>query len=99
MKVTCPNCKSKIAAKDIKNINKNSMFIEKQCPSCKEWFCLNKTLTMIKIIGIFLLLITSLLNIFNIKSEYSLIFSSVGFVGILVAIIITFFGQNEAIKK
>ncbi|GAA70090.1 hypothetical protein P20439_0152 [Pseudoalteromonas sp. BSi20439] len=45
------------------------------------------------------MLITSLLNIFNIKSQYSLIFSSAGFVGILVAIIITFFGQNEAIKK
>ena len=98
MKVTCPNCKSKIAAKDIKNINKNSMFIEKQCPSCNKWFCLNKTLTIIKIIGIFLLLITSLLNIFNIKSEYSLIFSSVGFVGILVAIIITFFGKHETVK-
>jgi len=54
---------------------------------------------IIKIIGIFLLLITSLLNIFNIKSEYSLVFSSIGLVGILMAIIITFFGQNEAIKK
>ena len=99
MKVTCPNCKNKIAAKNIKNINKNSIFIEKQCPSCQTWFCLNKTLTTIKIIGVFLLLITSLLNIFNIKSQYSLIFSSIGFVGILIAIIITFFGQNEAIKK
>ena len=99
MKETCPNCKSNFAAKDIKNINKNSIFIEKQCPSCQTWFCSNKTLTIIKIIGIFLLLITSLLNIFNIKSQYSLIFSSAGFVGILVAIIITFFGQNEAIKK
>ncbi|WP_241773557.1 MJ0042-type zinc finger domain-containing protein [Pseudoalteromonas undina] len=29
MKVTCPNCKSNFAVKDIKNINKNSIFIEK----------------------------------------------------------------------
>ncbi|MBE0378708.1 hypothetical protein PPRY_a1221 [Pseudoalteromonas prydzensis ACAM 620] len=60
---------------------------------------MNKTLTIIKIIGVFLLLITSLLNIFNIKSEFSLFFSSIGFVGILVSVIITFFGKNEAIKK
>ena len=98
MKPTCPSCQNKINSTDIKNINKNSIFIEKQCPSCQTWFCLNKTLTIIKIIGIFLLLITSLLNIFNIKSEYSLVFSSIGLVGILMAIIITFFGKHETVK-
>ncbi|WP_350606136.1 hypothetical protein [Pseudoalteromonas sp. MER144-MNA-CIBAN-0113] len=98
MKEMCPNCKSNFAAKDINNINKNSIFIEKQCPSCNKWFCLNKTLTIIKIIGIFLLLITSLLNIFNIKSEYSPVFSSIGLVGILMAIIVTFFGKHETVK-
>ncbi|WP_024612703.1 hypothetical protein [Pseudoalteromonas sp. TB64] len=98
MKVACPNCKSKVDSKDIKNINKKGIFIEKQCPSCQAWFCLNKAQTLVKAAGISLLLITSLLNIFNIKSEYSLVFSSVGFVGILIAIIITFFGKHETVK-
>ena len=98
MNVACPNCKSKVDSKDIKNINKKSIFIEKQCPSCQAWFCLNKTQTLVKTAGISLLLIASLLNIFNIKNEYSLIFSSIGFVGVLLAIIITFFGKYETVK-
>ncbi|GAA70091.1 hypothetical protein P20439_0153 [Pseudoalteromonas sp. BSi20439] len=32
MKEMCPNCKSNFAAKDINNINKNSIFIEKTMP-------------------------------------------------------------------
>lgn len=99
MKLTCPNCKTKIATKDIKKVNKNSLFIENQCPSCHAWFCLNKTLTILKIVGISLLLITSLLNIFNIKTEYSLAFSVIGFIGIFIALIITFFGKYDAVKQ
>ena len=95
MNVACPNCKSKVDSKDIK---KKGIFIEKQCPSCQAWFCLNKTQTLVKTAGISLLLIASLLNIFNIKNEYSLIFSSIGFVGVLLAIIITFFGKYETVK-
>ncbi|WP_248442088.1 hypothetical protein [Pseudoalteromonas sp. 1CM17D] len=59
---------------------------------------MNKTQEIIKAAGILLLLITSLLNIFSIQSEYSLVFSTVGFVGIFIAMIITFFGKHEAIK-
>ncbi|MDC9501409.1 MULTISPECIES: hypothetical protein [unclassified Pseudoalteromonas] len=59
---------------------------------------MNKTQEIIKAAGISLLLITSLLNIFSIKSEYSLVFSTVGFVGIFIAMLITFFGKYEAIK-
>lgn len=99
MKLTCPNCKTIIATKDIKKVNTNSLFIGNQCPSCQAWFCLNKTQTILKISGIFLLLITSLLNIFNIKAEYSLAFSVIGFMGIFVALIITFFGKYDAVKN
>lgn len=95
MKSTCPHCKNKIATKDIKNINKSSIFIKKQCPYCQEWFCLNKTLTIIKVVGISLLLITSLLNIFNIKSEYAVIFSTIGFVGIFITLVITFLVRTK----
>ncbi|MCW1720127.1 hypothetical protein OIZ54_15400 [Pseudoalteromonas sp. A3] len=59
---------------------------------------MNKTQEIIKAAGISLLLITSLLNIFSIKSEYSLVFSTVGFVGIFIAMLITFFGKYESIK-
>jgi Na+/melibiose symporter-like transporter len=52
-----------------------------------------------KTLGILLLLITSLLNIFSFKSEYSLVFSTVGFVGVIISIIITFFGKHETVKK
>ncbi|PLT24511.1 hypothetical protein [Pseudoalteromonas sp. MelDa3] len=98
MKVACPNCKSKVDSKDIKNINKKGIFIKKQCPSCCEWFGLNKAQEVLKTAGILLLLITSLLNIFSIKSEHSLVFSTVGFVGIIIAIIITFFSKHETVK-
>ena len=98
MNVACPNCKSKVDSKDIKNINKKGIFIEKQCPSCREWFGLNKTQEVLKTAGILLLLITSLLNIFSINSEYSLVFSTIGFVGIFIAIIIIFFGKHETVK-
>ena len=99
MKLTCPSCKEKINPKDIKNINKNSIYVEKQCPGCNTWFSLNKRLTIIKTLGISLLLITSLLNIFGIKSGYSVVFSGIGFVGVLVALLITFLGKNEKIDK
>ena len=99
MKVTCPNCVEKFNPKDIKNINKNSIYVEKQCPSCNTWFSLNKRLTIIKTLGISLLLITSLLNIFGIMSEYSVVFSSIGFVGVLIALLITFLGKNEKVDK
>jgi len=98
MKPTCPSCQNKINSTDIINTNKKGIFIEKQCPSCLEWFGLNKTLEVLKTAGISLLLITSLLNIFSIKSEYSSIFSTVGFAGIFIAMLITFFSKHEAIK-
>lgn len=99
MKTTCPNCQEKINHKEIKNIKKNSIYLEKQCPSCDAWFSLSKRLTIIKTIGISLLLITSLLNIFDIMVEYSAVFSSIGFAGVLVALLITFFGKNEKVDK
>ncbi|MBE0459269.1 MAG: hypothetical protein ACTJIB_16810 [Pseudoalteromonas prydzensis] len=99
MKLTCPHCQEKFNSKDIKQMNKSSIYAEKQCPSCLAWFCQNKKLTLIKITGISLLLLTSVLNILNIYSEYQLVFSTVGFVGIFVALIITFFGKNEKVGQ
>lgn len=98
MKFTCPNCKIKVSKKEIKNINKKSIHIEKQCPACKEWFCLNKNLMYIKTFAIFLLLITSLLNIFSFKSEYSIIFSIVGLAAIFVALMIAIFGKSNVVE-
>lgn len=98
MKHTCPSCHNKIKSTDIKNTNKKGIFFEVECPSCQTWIRLNKTQEIIKAAGISLLLITSLLNIFSIKSEYSSIFSTVGFVGIFIAMIITFFGKHETVK-
>jgi len=99
VKVTCPHCQEKMSPKDIKSINKSSIYVEKQCPSCDGWFSLNKRLTKIKTLVMTLLLITSLLNIFGIKSEYSIVFSSIGLVGVLVALLITFIGENEKVDK
>jgi len=99
VKVTCPYCQEKLTPKAIKNINKNGIYVAKQCPSCDSWFSLSKPLTILKTLGISLLLLTSLLNMFDIKSEYNLIFSGIGFAGILVAILITFLGKNEKVDK
>ena len=98
MKPTCPCCHHKIKSTEIKNTNKKGIFFEVECPYCQTWIRLNKTQEIIKAAGILLLLITSLQNIFSIQSEYSLVFSTVGFVGIFIAMIITFFGKHEAIK-
>ncbi|MCQ8888570.1 hypothetical protein NQT72_03395 [Pseudoalteromonas carrageenovora] len=98
MKPTCPSCHNKIKSTEIKNTNKKGIFFEVECPSCRTWVRLNKTQEIIKAAGISLLLITSLLNIFSIKSEYSSIFSTVGFAGIFIAMLITFFSKHEAIK-
>ncbi|KTF11866.1 hypothetical protein Q4540_14175 [Pseudoalteromonas carrageenovora] len=98
MKPTCPSCHNKIKSTEIKNTNKKGIFFEVECPSCRTWVRLNKTQEIIKAAGISLLLITSLLNIFSIKSEYSLVFSTVGFAGIFIAMLITLFGKHEAIK-
>ena len=99
MKVTCPGCQAKINVKDIKHIKKKGLHVEKQCPSCQVWFSLNTTLSFVKMLGVSLLLITSLLNLSGTKSEYSLLFSSLGFVGIVIALLITFFGKNEIVAK
>ncbi|WP_025564750.1 hypothetical protein [Psychromonas sp. SP041] len=99
MKVTCPGCQAKINVKDIKNIKKKGIYVEKQCPSCHVWFSLNTTLAFAKMLGVSLLLVTSLLNLSGTKSEYSLLFSSLGFVGVVVALLVTFFGKNETVKK
>jgi len=98
MKPTCLSCHNKIKSTEIKNTNKKGILFEVECPYCQTWIRLNKTLEVLKTLGVSLLLITSLLNIFNIQSEYSLVFSTVGFVGIFIAMIITFFGKHEAIK-
>jgi len=95
MKPTCPCCHNKFKSTEIKNTNKKGIFFEVECPSCRTWVRLNKTQEIIKAAGISLLLITSLLNIFSIKSEYSLVFSTVGFVGIFIAMLITFFSKHE----
>ena len=97
MKIACPICKEKVNPKDIKNTHKNSIYVEKQCPHCDGWFSLNKAQTIIKILGILLLLSTSLLNILNIKTEYNLVFSSIGLVGIAIAVLITFFGKHDKV--
>lgn len=99
VKVTCPNCQEIMSTKEIKNINANGIYVAKQCPRCDSWFSLSKRLTLIKTLGISLLLLSSLLNIFNIKSEYSIVFSSIGFAGVLVALLITFLGKNEKVDK
>ncbi|BED89486.1 hypothetical protein PspMM1_19540 [Pseudoalteromonas sp. MM1] len=98
MKPTCPSCQNKINNRDIKNTNKKGMLFEFECPYCQTWIHLNKTLGVLKTLGVSLLLITSLLNIFSIKSKYSSIFSTVGFAGIFIAMLITFFGKHEEIK-
>jgi|GEM_PF-6051354 len=53
MKPTCPSCQNKINSTDIINTNKKGIFIEKQCPSCLEWFGLNKTLEVLKTAVVF----------------------------------------------
>ena len=95
MKKTCPNCQQQINTKKISMQQKNGIHLDSQCPSCDTWFRLKFPLAILKMLGILLLLLTSLLNIFTIKSEFSLLFSMVGFIGIFIALLISFFGANE----
>ena len=99
MKTTCPHCQELVDNKKIKVIHKNGIYLDKECPSCNNWFRLKSPLAFLKTAGISLLLITSLLNIFNVKSEFSLLFSSIGFVGIFVSVLVIFFGQYEKFNK
>jgi hypothetical protein len=97
MNITCPNCQETVHTKSIKTVKKNGINLEKKCPFCGNWFHLKTSLTLVKTLGLSLLLIASLLNIFTIKSEFSLIFSCIGFIGIVISLLVTFWGKQESI--
>ena len=69
------------------------------CPHCQHWFRLMPQLMLLKTFGILLLLIGSLLNILEIKNEFSTLFSLIGFIGVLVAVVITFKGKQQPLQK
>lgn len=99
MKTTCPHCQTTMDARKIKELRKNGLHLEKQCPHCQHWFRLMPQLMLLKTFGILLLLIGSLLNILEIKSEFSTLFSLIGFIGVLVAVVITFKGKQQPLQK
>ena len=99
MKTTCPNCQKTMDNSSIKVLRKNGLHLEKQCPHCQNWFRLIPLLMLLKTFGILLLLVGSMLNILTIKPEFSTLFSLIGFVGILVAVIITIKGKQQLLEK
>jgi hypothetical protein len=98
MKIKCPHCQVELNAKKIPVTVPQGIHIQKQCPSCQAWFRLKPLHTKLKITGILLLLVTSLSNFMVTNSEAYFLLSGIGFVGILVALLVTFFGQQEMIS-
>lgn len=99
MKITCPNCQIAMQATEIKTVKKKGFHLDKQCPHCQGWFRLMPELLVLKTIGILCLLVASILNILTINSEFSTLFSLLGFIGILTALIITIKGKQQTINR
>ncbi|TEW49009.1 hypothetical protein [Psychromonas algicola] len=97
MKVTCPHCQVNLDVKKIPVTIPQGIHIQRQCTSCQAWFRLKPLQNKLKIVGIVLLLMTSLCNFMVTDSNTYLLLSATGFVGILMALIITFYGQQEKI--
>jgi len=97
MKVKCPHCQVKTDVKMIQKSVPQGIHIQRECPSCQKWFRLKALQNKLKIAGILLLLVTSLSNFVITDSEVKILLSAIGFVGIFIAFVVTFFGQQEKI--
>jgi len=98
MKLTCPHCQVKTNAKKIPVSIPQGIHIQRQCPACQSWFQLKPAQNKLKIVGTLLLLATSLSNFMIDDINLRIGLSGLGFVGILVAFAVTFFGQQEKIS-
>ena len=97
MKVKCPHCQVKTDVKKIQKSVPQGIHIQRECSSCQNWFRLNALQNKLKIAGILLLLVTSLSNFVITDTEVKILFSAIGFIGIFIACVVTFFGQQEKI--
>jgi len=97
MKVTCPHCQVKTHAKKFPVVIPQGIHIQRQCPACQAWFQLKPVQNKLKIMGTLLLLVTSLSNFMVSDSDFRLLLSAIGFVGITISLVITFYGQQEKI--
>jgi hypothetical protein len=99
MKIICPSCQVKFLSADIKKFKKNGFHLEKQCPHCQNWFRLETKLMVLKTLGLITLLTASLFNILELSYEHNLLVSSIGFVGIVIALVIILTGKHQVINK
>lgn len=99
MKITCPSCQVRFLSANIKKFKKNGFHLEKQCPHCQNWFRLETKLMILKTLGLIALLTASLFNILELSYEHNLLVSSIGFVGVVVALAITLVGKNQVIHR
>lgn len=97
MKFDCPSCQATINNMDVKDRRRQGLFQQIQCPQCASWLRMNPIMDAIKIAGLVMLLVTSLLNILRIFPAIELELSIAGFVGVSLALIAVLIGKREVI--
>ena len=97
MKFDCPSCQATINNMDVKDRRRQGLFQQIQCPHCESWLRMNPTMDAIKMIGLVMLLVTSLLNILRVFPAIELELSIAGFVGVSLALISVLIGKREVI--
>ncbi len=85
MKIACPCCTEQFKKTEFKVARKGSSGIEKQCPGCSQWLRPEPKMEQLKYIGLFILLLASLLNFYFTDIDLKMIFSGISFAGASLA--------------
>lgn len=97
MKFDCPSCQATINNMDVKARRRQGLFQNIQCPKCDTWLRMNPKMDVIKVAGLTVLLVTSLLNILRIFPNLENEFSIAGVVGVSLALFSVLKGKREVV--
>jgi len=97
VKFDCPSCQATINNMDVKARRRQGFFQQVQCPQCDIWLRMNPKMDAMKMVGLVVLLITSLLNILRIFPNLENELSVAGFVGVSLALFSVLKGKREVV--
>jgi len=97
MKFDCPACQKNINNMDIKERRRKGIFKQAQCPECNAWLRMNPMMESIKTVGLLVLLVASLLNIFKVMPALGTELSIAGVIGVSLALFVTLTAKMEKV--
>jgi hypothetical protein len=97
VKFDCPSCQVTINNMDVKARRRQGLANQIQCPKCDSWLRLNPKIEAIKMAGLSVLLVTSVLNILLVFPEFEHELSIAGIVGVSLALFAFLKGKREVV--